>query len=189
MGEGWRPQIERLRGQYTVYAFNNRGMSGSTLEDGSSLTIEEMARDALAIMNAESVHHFHVVGHSMAGLIAQALTLTARDRVKSLALLCTFVRGAEGARRNAAMIMTGLRIRIGTKRMRRNAFLELIMPSAYLRAVDRSRLAEEIAPLFGYDLASQPYFVMRQLRAMSRYDAAARWTELAGIPTLVVSAA
>ena len=34
------------------------------------------------------------------------------------------------------------------------------------------RLAEEIGVLFGYDLASQPFFVMRQVRAMARYDQA-----------------
>ena len=43
-------------------------------------------------------------------------------------------------------------------------------------------------PLFGYDLARQPWFAMRQLQAMARYDASARWGELADIPSLVVAA-
>jgi pimeloyl-ACP methyl ester carboxylesterase len=188
VGEGWRPQIDGLSAEFSVFAPDNRGTGGSAAGE-RAVTIEAMARDALAIMDAEGVPHFHVVGHSMGGLIAQAVALAARDRVLSLALLCTFVRGSEGARLSPAMLATALRMRLGTRRMRRNAFLELIMPAAYLENCDRDRLARSLTPLFGYDLASQPAFVMRQVRAMARYDASARWTELAGMPTLVVSAA
>jgi pimeloyl-ACP methyl ester carboxylesterase len=87
------------------------------------------------------------------------------------------------------MVVTALRMRIGTRAMRRNAFLELVMPASYLRAVDRERLAEDLKPLFGRDLADQPAIVMAQLRAMSRFDASARLDALGRIPTLVVSAA
>lgn len=146
-----------------------------------------MADDALAIMDREGIREFHVVGHSMGGLIAQAVALRRPSRVLSLSLLCTFVRGAEGARMTPGMLKTSLRMRIGSRSMRRNAFLELLLPADYLRTRDRARLAREMMPLFGYDLANQPWFAMRQLQAMARYDAAARWCELADIPTLVVS--
>jgi pimeloyl-ACP methyl ester carboxylesterase len=60
---------------------------------------------------------------------------------------------------------------------------------AYLKGIDREQLAENLAPLFGRDLAEQPPIVMAQVRAMSRFDASARLAELSPIPTLVVSAA
>ena len=189
IGEGWRPQMEVLARDYTVVAFDNRGLGQSTVATGGRVTVEDMAADALALMDAERAEHFHVVGHSMGGLIAQAMALRAPQRVRSLALLCTFVRGAEAARVSAALMLTALRMRIGTRRMRRNAFLELVMPPAYLRRVDRLALASDLAPLFGHDLARQPWFVMKQVGAMAKYDAAARWPELSGIPTLVASAA
>lgn len=119
VGEGWRPQVDRLSEAYTLFAFDNRGFGRSVLEEDGCLTIEDMARDALAIMDAEGIPAFHLVGHSMGGLIAQEIALNARDRVKSLALLCTFVRGVEGARMAPATIVTALRMRIGTKQMRR----------------------------------------------------------------------
>ena len=187
VGEGWRPQVEALARDHTVIAFDNRGMGASRL-DGGAVTIDEMAADSLALLDAAGVHDCHVVGHSMGGLIAQALSLRAPQRVRSLALLCTFVRGAEGARLGFAMLLTAVRLRVGTKAMRRNAFLELIMPPEYLRHADRPRLARDMAGLFGYDLASQPYFVMRQVRAMAGYDESHRWSEVR-VPTLVVSAA
>ena len=187
VGEGWRPQVDALSTGYTTYVFDNRGMGASPLDAGGAVTIADMAGDALAVMDAEGVRDFHVVGHSMGGLIAQALTLAAPGRVKSLSLLCTFVKGAQGAKMSLPMLATALRMRIGSKPMRRNAFLELIMPVGYLRGRDRPQLAREMAPLFGYDLASQPYFVMRQVQAMAAYDESRRWAELRA-PALVVSA-
>src|SRR5205823_11932474 len=58
-----------------------------------------------------------------------------------------------------------------------------------LAGCDRDALAGELAPLFGHDLADHPAVEMAQLRAMGRYDATPRLGELAGLPTLVVSAA
>ncbi len=186
VGNGWQPQIEALENRFTLVAFDNRGIGRSTL--GSTLTIDGMAADALAIMDAEKIERFHVVGHSMGGVIAQALALRAPERVCSLALLCTFARGSDGSKVTLPMLMTALRMRIGTRAMRRNAFLELIMPERYLQEVDRVALAARLAPLFGHDLAEQPSIVMKQLRAMSAYDAGAP-RQPGEIPTLVVSAA
>jgi 3-oxoadipate enol-lactonase len=72
--------------------------------------------------------------------------------------------------------------------MRRSAFLELVMPPALLAQRDRAQLAETLRPLFGRDLAEQPSIIMKQLRAMARYDASGRLGQLAKVPSLVVSA-
>jgi pimeloyl-ACP methyl ester carboxylesterase len=188
VGNGWTPQVDGLRERFTLVSFDNRGIGASTTRDGR-LTIDDMAADALAIMDAEGIERFHVAGHSMGGVIAQALALRVPARVKSLAFLCTFVRGKDGSKITMPMLATALRMRIGTRAMRRNAFLELIMPQRYLRQIDRVALASELHPLFGHDLAEQPSIVMKQLSAMSKYDAGAQLAQLASIPTLVVSAA
>jgi pimeloyl-ACP methyl ester carboxylesterase len=187
IGDGWRPQCEGLCDRYTTIAFDNRGLGESTLRSGP-VTIEAMALDALAIMDAETIERFHVVGHSMGGLIAQEVALRAPARVKSLALLCTFARGKQAARLTADIVLIGLRTRIGTRAMRRSAFLELVMPPALLAEGDRARLAETLRPLFGRDLAEQPPIIMKQLRATAKYDASGRLGQLAPIPSLVVSA-
>jgi len=187
VGEGWRPQIDGLGDRFTLVAFDNRGIGASTLLPGR-LTIEDMAQDALAVVNSLGVQRFHLAGHSMGGLIAQEVALTAPSRVCSLAFLCTFARGSQASRLTAAMLLTTLRTRIGTRSMRRNAFVELVMPAAYLQQSDRTQLAERLRPLFGHDLADQPSIVLKQVRAMARYDAGDRLRLLAGIPTLVLNA-
>ena len=161
---------------------------GASQPIGCALTVEQMAEDALALMDAEGWASAHVVGHSLGGLIAQAIALGARNRVRSLSLLCTFSRGADATRISAEMMWIGLRTRIGTRAQRRRAFLELTMPAEYLRTQNIDELAERLGPIFGHDLADQPSIAMKQLSAARRYDATPRLGELAGVPTLVVAA-
>jgi pimeloyl-ACP methyl ester carboxylesterase len=192
VGEGWRPQIDGLADRFTLVSFDNRGMGGSTLGAATRVpaySVELLADDALAIMTAERIDRFHVVGHSLGGVIAQEVALRARDRVRSLALLCTFRQGRDGAGLTPDLFVMGLRTRIGTRRMRRNAFLELVLPRDALAGADRPAMAARLAPLFGHDLADQPPIVMTQVRAMARYDANERLATLGNVPTLVVSAA
>jgi pimeloyl-ACP methyl ester carboxylesterase len=187
VGNGWRPQIDSLSGRFDLIAFDNRGIGGSELR--GRLTVEGMARDALAVMDAEGIDRFHVAGHSLGGLIAQELALAAPSRVRSLALLCTFAHGRQGAVMSWGMLATALRMRIGSRAMRRRAFLELVMPAGYLASVNHAALAEQLRPLFGRDLADSPNITFKQVAAMARYDAFARLPDLPRVPTLVVSAA
>ena len=187
IGEGWRPQIDVLRQHHAIAAPDNRGIGKSTYR-ASALTIGDMASDVLAIADAEGFGRFHLAGHSIGGLLAQEIALRVRHRVLTLALLCTFERGAQASRLTPAIIWKGLRTRIGTRAMRRQAFMELVMPGAYLAGVDRDALASQLATLFGHDLADQPAIVMKQLGAASRFDESSRLEELADVPTLVVSA-
>ncbi|MCB9764295.1 MAG: alpha/beta fold hydrolase [Alphaproteobacteria bacterium] len=188
IGEGWRPQIDALRERYRLAILDNRGFGRSAALKGR-LTIERMADDVLGVMDALGWERAHVAGHSMGGLIAQQLALQAPERVRSLALMCTFVRGADASRPVLWKAWIGLRCRVGTLRMRRHAFLEMVMPPAWLDTQDRDALAAELAPLFGYDLARQPGFVLKQVGAMRAHDASGRLSALSGVPTLVLTGA
>ena len=97
VGEGWRPQIDALRQHYAIVAPDNRGIGRSTYR-AATLTVEDMADDVLAIAKAEGFDRFHLAGHSIGGLIAQEIALRARDRVLTLALMCSFECGRQAAR-------------------------------------------------------------------------------------------
>ena len=187
IGNGWAPQVAALKDRFTVLTFDNRGIGGSTCGT-KPLSIEELAADALAIMDAEGLDRVHLGGHSMGGAVCQQLALAAPARVRSLALLCTFPRGRDATRLTWPVLVAGLRTRIGTRRMRRRAFVDLVMPPATRGGADPDALAGELAPLFGRDLADQPPIVMRQLGALRRFDALAQFSRLAPVPTLIVSA-
>lgn len=186
-GDGWTPQTEALASKYRCISFDNRGMGRS--QPAGSVTVEVMADDALAVLDAEKVETAHVVGHSLGGLVALRLALEARSRVKSLTLMCTFADGKAAAPLTFRMMWLGMRTKIGTRRMRRRGFLRLVMPAEALAGVDINAMAEKLAPLFGHDLGDSPPVVNAQLSAMRKYSAAPRLGELAGLPTLVLSGA
>jgi pimeloyl-ACP methyl ester carboxylesterase len=186
-GSGWGPQVDEFQREHRCITFDNRGL-GLSRPRGAGLSIERMARDGLAVLEAAGAKQAHVVGHSLGGLVALQLALLEPARTQSLALLCTFADGQAPAR-GAGIFWTGVRSRLGTARMRRHAFLELILPPEKLRGLDRDALAAELAPLFGHDLAEQSPIVLAQIAAMRACDLRARLAELASVPTLVVSTA
>ncbi len=187
-GDGWRPQLEDLAVDHRCLWFDNRGMGVSQPRGDAAIDVAQLADDARAVLDAAGWDSAHVVGHSLGGVIAQELALTARHRVRSLALLCTAARGPALVAMDRAMIWRGLRMSVGTRRARRRAFLEIILAPDHLARIDRDALAIELEPIFGHDLAVRPPVTMKQVGAMRRWDATARLGELAGVPTLVVGA-
>jgi len=187
-GDGWLPQVECLKGRYACLSFDNRGMAGSQPLGKSRLTVELMAEDALALANAQGWQDFHVVGHSMGGHIATALTLGSPERVRSLALMCTSARGKDMPPMSPGLLWTSMRSRLGSRRQRRHAFLEMVLPGATRRKEDLDDWARRMARVFGHDLADTPSVLMKQVGAYRAYDASTRLNELGRVPTLVVSA-
>ena len=186
-GEGWRPQVDEFAGEQTCLTLDNRGL-GRSRPAGQRLSVERMASDALAILDHARVESAHVVGHSLGGQVALRLALAHPERVRSLALLCTFADGAAAAR-GGRMLWLGLRSRLGTARARRRAFLRILLPPGEPTGAELDALAERLAPLFGHDLSVQPSIAMEQIRAFRRCNLSARLPELSAIPALVVSAA
>jgi pimeloyl-ACP methyl ester carboxylesterase len=186
-GDGWLPQTRSLSSHFRCLTFDNRGM-GKSQPAAVEITVEQLAEDTLAVMDAAGMGAAHIVGHSLGGVVALQLALSARQRVNSLSLLCTSACGWHATRLTLPMVWLGMRSRIGTRRMRAHAFLQIVMPPAFLATQDRDLLVERLEPIFGHHLADTPPIVMPQLKALKRFDARARLKELKGISTLVLSA-
>lgn len=185
-GGGWRPQVEALASEYACITFDNRGV-GRSQPSAARLSVDQMADDARAVLDAQDVGAAHVVGHSLGGLVALQLALSHRDRIRSLSLLCTFASGRAAAPLTPRMVWLGLRARVGTRRMRRHGFLGIVMPPGAI--ADPVRTAAELGTLFGHDLGDQEPVTSAQLTAMRASNLTPRLHELAGLSTLVVSAA
>jgi len=186
-GDGWLPQVEELQRYHSCLRFDNRGMGGSA-PGTLPVTMARMAGDALRMMDAAGWSTAHLVGHSLGGCIALEMALLARGRIRSLSLLCTAADGQGLTRMDPGMIWRGIRMSVGPRRSRRRAFLELVLSRSQWGAVDLDRVALDLAPLFGHDLAETPPVVFRQVKAMRGWSAMDRLHALEGIPTLVVGA-
>lgn len=189
-GDGWLPQVEALSEDHQCLTFDNRGMGKSQPIGQAEISVPQMAMDAKTILDHVGWERAHVVGHSLGGLVALQLALTERTRVASLGLLCTFADGRVAAGMTWPKLWLGLRSYVGSREMRRRAFLQMVMPPEHLRGItDLNALAVSLAPLFGHDLADHPPVEMKQLRAMGGCNLTQRLPELGGIPTMVVTAA
>ena len=87
----WLAQVEALRANYRVIAFDNRGAGASTQVD-EPVSTADLADDTLRLMDCLGVECAHVVGRSMGGAVAQHMALRAPERVLSLALCASFAR-------------------------------------------------------------------------------------------------
>jgi len=87
----WQAQVPALVGTYRVIRYDARGHGTSTVPAGS-YSIEQLAGDALAILDAEDVKQAHICGISLGGLTAMWLGVHAPDRVSSLVLANTAAR-------------------------------------------------------------------------------------------------
>jgi 3-oxoadipate enol-lactonase len=91
---------ERIEGERTVVAIDNRGAGASDVPRGE-YTVEELAEDARAVLEHLSLGSAVLVGHSMGGFIALRLALTHRELVSRLVLLSTAALGYAGASERA----------------------------------------------------------------------------------------
>jgi len=88
---GWNMQRIPLALHYRVIAFDNRGAGRSDKPFGT-YTLEQMADDAIAVLDAVGADRAHIVGASMGGAITQIIGLKYPDRAISLTLACTACR-------------------------------------------------------------------------------------------------
>ncbi len=88
---GWALQRLAFSPHYRVLAHDNRGAGRSDKPlDGYSL--EQMADDAVAVLDHAGIDTAHVMGASMGGAISQFLAVRYPERVRSLTLVCTACR-------------------------------------------------------------------------------------------------
>jgi 3-oxoadipate enol-lactonase len=89
--ELWSPQRERFRHSFRVIRYDVRGHGRSQPAVGP-YTLDQLGRDALAVLDAAGVERAHVCGVSLGGLTALWLAVHAPDRVGRIVAANTAAR-------------------------------------------------------------------------------------------------
>jgi 3-oxoadipate enol-lactonase len=178
----WRPQIEALRAQHRVAAYDHLGL-GESDPAPSRPTMRTMATDATRVLDALGWPAAHVVGVSMGGMIAQELALLAPRRVLSLTLIATHAGGVLAGLPSAEGMLRFAQANLGPLAARLTALKSLLYTPEFLASTDVEQLDRRLA-----DSASRraPREMLRgHLHAVTLHRTEAR---LGGIrvPTLVV---
>jgi pimeloyl-ACP methyl ester carboxylesterase len=176
----WILQTPAFAPHFKCITFDNRGVGMSSQPPGP-YTMEQMAADALAVLDDAGIERCHVLGVSMGGAIAQQLALKAPERIRSLALAVTWChrnpwldRLSDIGRHFASM---------GHDEFGRGVLLFLFSPPFMINQPDLIAAIEQMV------LAFQPpadTFV-NQLAAVVDHDVREQLATI-NVPTLVVSA-
>ncbi|WP_433293361.1 alpha/beta fold hydrolase [Pseudonocardia sp. CA-142604] len=90
--------IELLAEHHRVIRYDHRDTGrSSTMFEEEPYGITDLARDAVAVLDAFEVPRAHVVGMSMGGLLVQLMLLDHPERLASATLFCTGALAMQGA--------------------------------------------------------------------------------------------
>lgn len=160
---GWALQRIAFGRRFRCVAVDNRGVGGSSGAP-HPLSLEQMADDAVALLDAEGIERAHVMGASMGGAIAQFVAVEHPERVSGLVLACTSCRHHEWRRElfeewaeavqergMGALAADGMRWLIGPRRQRRFGGWLNLMGRILLQTTPESFVAQVRAILDASD--------------------------------------
>lgn len=89
----WDPQRDALGESHAVVTYDHRGHGGSEAPPGP-YTLDELGGDVLRLMDRLSVATADFAGLSLGGMVGMWLAENAPERIRRLALLCTYAEVA-----------------------------------------------------------------------------------------------
>jgi pimeloyl-ACP methyl ester carboxylesterase len=126
--EWGEPFLSAFSAKYRVVCMDNRGVGASTTQV-EAWTMQDMARDVCAVLDALGEQRVHLAGTSMGGMVAQTLAVEQPERVKRLVLMSTSFGGRESTppAPEAAAVLVPVK-NVPTTELQRRALMTLSAP-------------------------------------------------------------
>ena len=178
----WTSQIPAVTGTHRFITFDNRAVGRSTGTPPTS--IEEMASDAVALLDHLEIDKTVVFGLSMGGTIAQHLVLDHPDRVSALILGVTWARPLEFMRRQSDLGRLILEAG-GLEKFAQVSLVRMFTPPFFEvggEVLDRM-IAAQFAETGPPPITAET--ILAQMDALDKHDVLARLGEIS-VPTLVL---
>jgi len=176
----WEPVIAALGVGRRIITLDQRGIAASS-RGTEPVTIDTLAEDCLAVLDAVGSEHAALVGHSTGGVIAQSMALMAPDRIDGLALTATWPRAD---RYMHELFRSRLELLRSLPKEYAASMLFIGYPAGWLRdnwqALDAALAGAPLTP-------SQQDVIAERIAALLAFD---RTRELAGLrpPAIVIGA-
>jgi pimeloyl-ACP methyl ester carboxylesterase len=178
----WAAQIAAVAQTHRFITFDNRGIGRSTA--GTVTSIDEMADDALRLLDHLGIEKTVVFGVSMGGAIAQRLILDHPERVSALMLGATWARPIEFMRRQTELARRVIELQ-GVGGLVDASLIFMFTPRFF--EVGQEAIDRIVAAFFaesGPELASQEV-LYGQLDAIVKHDTLSELGRIS-VPTLVI---
>lgn len=176
----WFMQTPAFSTSHRCITFDNRA-SGMSEVGEHPITMERMARDALAVLDAAGAERAHILGISMGGAIAEHLALLAPERVRSLTLAATWAGPNAWLPRLTKIGLTLLAAE-GSAAVARASMLWVFSPRFIIDNPAMAQVVEDTA----VEMSTDDTAFKAQLQATQDHDVRARLHEITA-PTLVMS--
>lgn len=177
----WQAQLAEFERFFRVIRIDLRGHGGSQFEEGAPrpCRIEDLAADALGVLDAVGVDRAHWCGLSIGGVIALQVAVTAPRRVLRLVLANTAASFPPASNWDE---------RIETARSRGLAPLFAAVPERWFTSSFRERETAEIERIMGLFGATQVKGYIEACSALRDVDLRPRLGDVQA-PTLVIGSA
>jgi aminoacrylate hydrolase len=165
----WKPNLRALAEHFRVIVYDHRGTGRSDRTLPDTLTVDDLAADIAALLDALGIERAHVMGHAAGGVAGLALALRSPKRLRKLVMVngwaspdshflrCFAVRlallrdsGAEAFLRAQPIFLYP-----ATWISEHNAVLESDLPHHLADFPGHQTLEKRIAALAGFDVADR----------------------------------
>lgn len=180
-GRFWQSNVAGLAEHFTVIVHDHRGTGRSTLSR-IDYSVEQMADDALQLIDGLGFAKVHWCGHSTGGAMGQVLAIDHPGRIDRLVLSSTWARTDAFFRRLFEVRALMLR-ELGPAAYLKSSALALNMPS-WVRDHDAELAAAESRAL---ETIPVPEIVLSRIAAIVAHDRRAGLQKVQ-VPTLMICA-
>jgi 3-oxoadipate enol-lactonase len=181
--DAWWATIPVLARSFRVIAFDNRD-TGRSSRLPFPYSVAQMARDAVAVLDAAGAQRAHVYGISLGSLVAQEVALRHPDRVQALVLGASSAGGFAAYKPSPSSFAQTFLVRAGA--MGPEEAQWAAVPYTYAEKTRQSH-PERILADIAHRVTSppEPLAYLHQATAVAAHDAYERLNRMAA-PTLVV---
>lgn len=173
----WDPQVPALTSRYRVLGYDTRGHGGTDAPEGP-YSLEQLAEDARALLQALGISRTHFIGLSMGGMIGQILGLEHPQLLQSLVLCDTSSRVPAEAKP-----MWDERIRV-TRAQGMEPHVEPTI-GRWFTAPFREKHPDVVSPVRAMIRATNPKGYIGCCQAIARLDLTDRLHAIT-VPTLII---